>query len=55
MPMPLAHSLVGAGLGAAVLPRVGRARYWVPLAAGAVIANAADSDLLLVFVFRSRA
>jgi membrane-bound metal-dependent hydrolase YbcI (DUF457 family) len=53
--MPVAHSLVGAGLVAAVLPRAGRARYWVWLAAGAVLANAADLDFLLVFVFRSRA
>jgi membrane-bound metal-dependent hydrolase YbcI (DUF457 family) len=53
--MPVAHSLVGAGLVAAVLPRAGRARYWVWLAAGAVLANAADLDLLLVVLFRSRA
>jgi inner membrane protein len=55
MPTPVAHGLVGAGLVAAVLPRAGRPRYWVPLAVGAVIANAADFDFLLVFVFRSRA
>jgi len=55
MPMPVAHGLVGAGLVAAVLPRAGRARYGVWLAAGAVLANAADLDFLLVFVFRSRA
>jgi inner membrane protein len=55
MPTPVAHSLVGAGLVAAVLPRAGRARYWLPLAAGAVLANAADLDFLLVAAFRSRA
>ena len=55
MPMPVAHGLVGAGLVAAVLPRAGRARYWLPLAAGAVLANAADLDFFLVFIFRSRA
>src|SRR5215207_1329008 len=55
MPMPVAHGLVGAGLVAAVLPRAGRARYWAALAAGALLANAADLDFLLVFVFRSRA
>ena len=53
--MPVAHSLVGAGLVAAVLPRAGAVRYWVPLAVGAVLANAADLDLFLVLLFRSRA
>ena len=55
MPTPVAHSLVGAGLVAAVLPRAGRARYWVLLAAGAALANAADLDFILAFAFRSRA
>ena len=54
MPMPVAHSLVGAGLVAAVLPRAGRARYWVWLAAGAALANAADLDFILSFALRSR-
>jgi membrane-bound metal-dependent hydrolase YbcI (DUF457 family) len=53
MPMPVAHSLVGASLVAAVLPRAGR--YRLLLAAGAALANAPDLDLILVFVFRSRA
>ena len=53
MPLPVAHSLVGAGVVAAVLPR--RPQYWVPLAAGAVLANAADLDFVLVVLFRSRA
>jgi membrane-bound metal-dependent hydrolase YbcI (DUF457 family) len=53
--MPVAHGLLGAGLVAAVLPRAGRARYWVWLAAGAALANAADLDFFLVFLFRSRA
>jgi len=52
--MPIAHSLVGASFVAAVLPRAGRTRYWLLLAAGAVVANAADLDFFLVFVFRSR-
>lgn len=51
--MPFAHSLVGASLVAAVLPR--RPRYWAWLAAGAFLANAADLDFILVFLFRSRA
>ena len=53
MPMPISHSLVGASLVAALLPR--RPRYWLPLAAGALLANAADLDFLLVLLFRSRA
>ena len=52
--MPVAHGLVGAGLVAAVLPRAGRERYWVWLAAGAVLANAADFDFFLSFALRSR-
>jgi inner membrane protein len=55
MPSPVAHGLVGAGLVAAVLPRAGRARYRLLLAAGAVVANAADLDFFLAFLFRSRA
>lgn len=55
MPLPVAHGLVGAGLVAAVLPRAGRARYRLLLAAGAVLANAADLDFFLVFLFRSKA
>jgi len=51
--MPVAHSLVGASLVAAVLPREGR--YRLLLAAGAFVANAADLDFILVFIFRSRA
>jgi inner membrane protein len=54
MPMPIAHSLVGASLVAAVLPREGRVRYWAALAAGAVLANAADLDFILSFLLRSR-
>ena len=53
MPLPIAHSLVGASLVAAVVPR--RPRYWLLLAAGAALANAADLDFILVFLFRSRA
>ena len=55
MPMPVAHSLVGASLVAAVLPRAGRARYRATLLTGVVLANAADLDFLFVAVFRSRA
>ena len=52
MPTPVAHSLFGASLVAAVLPRRPRYRAW--LAAGAVLANAADFDFVLVILFRSR-
>jgi inner membrane protein len=55
MPTPVAHSLVGASLVAAVLPRAGRRRFWVPLVVGALLANAADLDFFLVVIFRSRA
>lgn len=54
MPLPVAHSLVGASLVAAVLPRAGRTQYCLALAAGAVLANAADLDFALAFVFGSR-
>ena len=39
---------------AAVLPRAGRARYWATLLTGVVLANAADLDFFLVYVFRAR-
>ena len=51
--MPISHSLVGASLVAALLPR--RTGYWRALAAGALLANAADLDFILVFLFRDRA
>src|ERR1044072_167547 len=55
MPMPVAHSLVGASLVAAGLPREGRARYWIALAGGALLANVADLDFFFVFIFHNRA
>ncbi len=55
MPLPVAHGLVGASVVAALVPRAGRARYRLLLAAGALLANAADFDFLLVIVFRERA
>jgi inner membrane protein len=55
MPLPVSHSLLGASLVAALLPRAGRRRYYMPLLAGALLANAADLDFILVFAFRSRA
>ena len=55
MPLPVAHGLLGASLVAAVLPRVNPRRYALSLAAGALLANAADLDFVLVFAFHSRA
>ncbi|HYG80999.1 MAG TPA: metal-dependent hydrolase [Pyrinomonadaceae bacterium] len=54
MPLPIAHGLVGASVVAAIHPRPAR-RLFLPLLAGAVLANAADLDFLLVFALRSRA
>jgi inner membrane protein len=55
MPLPVAHGLLGASLVAAVLPRKAPRRYALTLAAGALLANAADLDFVLVFAFHSRA
>lgn len=55
MPMPVAHGLVGASLVAAVLPRADARRYRLALVAGALLANAADGDFLLVVALGSRA
>jgi len=56
MPLPVAHGLLGASVVAALAPRFsgrrGLRRY---LLAGALLANAADLDFLLVFAFQSRA
>ncbi|HVF50292.1 MAG TPA: metal-dependent hydrolase [Pyrinomonadaceae bacterium] len=54
MPLPVAHGLVGASIVAALHPAPARRRY-LPLVAGALLANAADSDFLLVFTLHSRA
>ncbi|HJQ30697.1 MAG TPA: metal-dependent hydrolase [Pyrinomonadaceae bacterium] len=54
MPLPVAHSLVGATAVAAVMPREGSRRYYLLLLAGALLANAADLDFVLVFAFGMR-
>lgn len=54
MPLPVAHALVGASIVAALHPAPARRRY-LPLVAGALLANAADLDFLLVFALHSRA
>jgi membrane-bound metal-dependent hydrolase YbcI (DUF457 family) len=53
MPLPIAHSLFGASLVAAVHPEP-KKRYFVPLLTGAFLANAPDFDFLLVFLLGSR-
>ena len=52
MPLPVAHALLGASFVAAVRAGPASARAWLPLAAGALLALAADFDFLLVFLFK---
>ncbi|MDQ3803511.1 MAG: metal-dependent hydrolase [Acidobacteriota bacterium] len=54
MPLPVAHGLLGASIVAALHPQPTRRRYSVPLLFGALLANAADLDFLLVFALHSR-
>lgn len=54
MPLPIAHGLLGASIVAAVHPRPWRRRF-LPLLAGALLANAADLDFALVFALHSKA
>lgn len=53
MPLPIAHGLLGASIVAAIHPQPND-RHFLPLFVGAFLANAADLDFLLVFLFRSR-
>jgi len=55
MPLPTAHGLLGAGLVAAFYARPVSGRRAVPLLAGALLANAADFDFVLVFALNSKA
>ena len=55
MPLPVAHGLLGAGLVAALHARPASGRRAVPLLVGALLANAADLDFLMVFALGSRA
>ena len=55
MPLPVAHALLGASIVAALHQNPTRRGYSVSLLAGALIANAADLDFLLVAVFHSKA
>jgi membrane-bound metal-dependent hydrolase YbcI (DUF457 family) len=54
MPLPIAHALTGATFVALVHPRPTRLRA-LPLFIGAILANAADFDFLLVFLLHSKA
>ena len=53
MPLPIAHGLLGASLVAALHPRPERL-HRLPLLAGALLANAADLDFVLVFALHSK-
>lgn len=54
MPLPIAHSLLGASIVAAVLPTGFSARQIKQLLAGAFLANLADFDFIAVFAFQSK-
>ncbi len=53
MPSPIAHGFLGATIVAAALPNPAN-RYFRPLVLGALLANLADIDFLLVFAFHSK-
>jgi membrane-bound metal-dependent hydrolase YbcI (DUF457 family) len=53
MPLPPAHGLVGASIVAALHPRPTR-RHFAPLALGALLANCADLDFVLVALTHDR-
>ena len=53
MPLPIAHGLLGASVIGAVQSQ-SRKRYLATLLAGACLANLADFDFILVFVFHSK-
>ena len=53
MPLPVAHGLLGASIVAASHPQQAN-RYFMPLFAGAFLANVADLDFFLVFTLHSR-
>jgi membrane-bound metal-dependent hydrolase YbcI (DUF457 family) len=54
MPLPVAHGLLGASIVAAVHPQPTK-HYCMPFLAGAFLANAADLDFFLVFIYHSKA
>lgn len=54
MPLPVAHALFGASIVAALHPHPTQRRYSLALLIGALLANAADADFLLVFATESK-
>ena len=54
MPLPIAHGLLGASIVMAMHRQPTRSRYAVSLFAGALLANAADLDFLLVAALHSK-
>ena|SRR5687767_11322385 len=55
MPLPIAHGLLGASVIAWLHPQPAATRNYRPLLIGALLANAADLDFLLVFALQSKA
>ena len=55
MPLPIAHGLLGASIVAALHQEPTRIRYSMSLVVGALLANAADLDFLLVAGLGSKA
>jgi inner membrane protein len=55
MPLPVAHGLLGASIVAALHQKSTRIQYLMSLVAGALLANAADLDFLLVAALGSKA
>lgn len=53
MPLPIAHGFAGAGVVTAIHPQPAKWRF-TPVLAGAILANSADSDFLLVWLSHSR-
>lgn len=54
MPLPIAHGLLGASIIAAVYPKPFKFRYYLPILAGAILANTPDFDFLLVFATHNK-
>ena len=55
MPLPVAHGLLGASIVAALHRQPWLNRHPIPLLVGALLANAADLDFLVVFALHSKA
>lgn len=53
MPLPIAHSLLGATIVTLIHPRLEN-NYKFPLIIGAILANSADFDFVLVFLLGSK-